>query len=690
MPKKSYRELSEQEKRHYSLSSRIFRMILIFSVILSAVAVLFGFYLYADSVRRDYETKSGNLARTLAEIIRVSDADKYIDKVLKAYEAGASSSEYMKMKNEGYQRVDGFLAALQEENRASFVYVAAYDKQDGRLIYVFDSDRSEKHCEPGTYEYVDEKESSLYGTEETCYIGISEKYGNICTGWELLEETDRYYIMTFADYDMNEVNALSLRYLGQYCLLLFAVTILLDVLIVRHFRKDVVRPIELLSQAAEDYRLDKIDGGEQEIHFRDLPISSGDEIEKLSLVMEDMEKDIADYVDSLMAATAEKERISSELSIASQIQDGMLPGIFPAFPERSEFDIYALMHPAKEVGGDFYDFYLLDEDHLAMTIADVSGKGVPGALFMMASKILLSNTAALYPDDPAAILKFVNEKICEKNKAEMFITVWLGILEISTGRLIAANGGHEYPILSKEGHFEHLKDRHGFVLGGLSGVEYTNYELYLKPGDCLFVYTDGAVEAVNAAREQFGRDRLLEALNSHPQVTPEELLQEVSGRIEGFVKNEKQFDDITMMALRYHGKKDSEEIRVDAVRENVTQVTEFIDRILEKNDCSIKAQTQIDVAVDEIFSNIVSYAYPEKKGDVRVEVKVLDDQAEISFFDRGIPFDPLEIKEPDTTLSIEERGVGGLGIFLVRKTMDDMRYEYKDGQNILTIVKKIH
>ena len=250
------------------------------------------------------------------------------------------------------------------------------------------------------------------------------------------------------------------------------------------------------------------------------------------------------------AESREKERIGAELNVATQIQADMLPRIFPAFPERPEFDIYASMTPAKEVGGDFYDFFLVDDDHLAMVIADVSGKGVPAALFMVIAKTLLKN-AAQTGLPPKAVLEKVNNQLCENNEAEMFVTVWLGIYEISTGKLTAANAGHEYPAIRRSGgRFELVKDRHGFVLAGMEDARYREYELELGMGDTLFLYTDGVAEAIGAANILYGTERMLATLNTAPGRCPEKLLRDVKQDIDRFVGDAPQFDDITMLAIQ--------------------------------------------------------------------------------------------------------------------------------------------
>ena len=250
------------------------------------------------------------------------------------------------------------------------------------------------------------------------------------------------------------------------------------------------------------------------------------------------------------ADSCARQRIETELNVATQIQADMLPRLFPAFPERPEFDIYASMTPAKEVGGDFYDFFLVDDDHLALVIADVSGKGVPAALFMVIAKTLLKN-AVQAGMTPKQALEAVNDQLCENNESEMFVTVWLGIYDISTGLLTAANAGHEFPaIRHKNGDFELYKDPHGFVLAGMKGARYREYSLNLKTGDTLFVYTDGVAEAKNSENVLYGTQRMLIALNREKDASPSRLLQIVKEDIAGFVGEAAQFDDLTMLAIQ--------------------------------------------------------------------------------------------------------------------------------------------
>ena len=309
----------------------------------------------------------------------------------------------------------------------------------------------------------------------------------------------------------------------------------------------IVKPL-----AAITNRVRSLGGDDLQFHM-EKAYRTHDEIQVLAESFAMLSAKTVEYIQQVATVTAEKERIGAELSLATRIQADMLPSIFPAFPGRNEFDVYATMHPAKEVGGDFYDFFLVDDDHLCMFIADVSGKGVPAALFMMASMIILANNAQM-GKSPADILKDTNAAICSNNREEMFVTVWLGILEISTGKLTAANAGHEFPVVKMpDGNFEFVRDKHGLVIGGMDGAKYKEYEIQLKPGSKLFIYTDGVPEATNANQELFGMDRMLDALNIAPEGTPKEILDNVRRAVDDFVQEAEQFDDVTMLCVDYKG-----------------------------------------------------------------------------------------------------------------------------------------
>ncbi len=282
-------------------------------------------------------------------------------------------------------------------------------------------------------------------------------------------------------------------------------------------------------------------------------ISTISEIDTLARSIDQMEKDTLENIERITEVTAENKRIGTELNIARSIQAAVLPSDFPAFPERNDFEIYALMSPAKEVGGDFYDFFLIDEDHLGLVIADVSGKGVPAALFMMVAKLLIklrANSGGNLGD----MLSDVNNTLCEKNKMEMFVTVWLAIITLSTGEGYAVNAGHEHPALRRaDEKYTLLKYRHGIPLATMEDFGYREHEFSLNPGDSILVYTDGVTEATNKDNEMFGEERLIKALSIDPDASPEECIRNVRKCIDDFIGDAEQFDDITMLALRYNG-----------------------------------------------------------------------------------------------------------------------------------------
>lgn len=282
-------------------------------------------------------------------------------------------------------------------------------------------------------------------------------------------------------------------------------------------------------------------------------IATTNEIGQLAHSIDTMESDILSYIENLTKVTQEKEQIKAELNIATQIQADMLPRIFPPFPDRKEFEIYASMTPAKEVGGDFYDFFMTDENHLALVIADVSGKGVPAALFMVIAKTLIKNRAQM-GGSPSEILGDVNKQLCEGNEADLFVTVWLGILELSTGKIIASNAGHEYPAIKRTGGtYELMKAKHSPAVATFEGIKFRENEFELNAGDEIYLYTDGVAEATNSDNELFGTGRMIEALNKNLSADVEELLKNMKTEVDDFTGEAPQFDDITMLCLKYNG-----------------------------------------------------------------------------------------------------------------------------------------
>ena len=384
-------------------------------------------------------------------------------------------------------------------------------------------------------------------------------------------------------------------------------------------------------------------------------------------------------------------RIDRELEYAKQIQLSALP---TNFPDGEDYDVYAQMIAAKEVGGDFYDFYKINDTTVAFLAADVSGKGIPAAMFMMTAKTIIKDLAegGMPVND---IFTKANEKLCENNESGMFVTAWMGILDLTTGNLQFANAGHNPPLLKRaNGEFEYLKTRAGFVLAGMDGVRYRMGELTLCPGDRMFLYTDGVTEATNKDNQLYGEDRLISFMNSNSTVEAPALLPALKGDIDKFVGDAPQFDDITMLMFDYKPKGGSEQMvtkTFPAKTDALSDVLGFVDEMLQSYDCPMKIQMSICVAIEEVFVNIAHYAYGGGEGDMTLAIGFDDETRNITFAmsDMGVPFDPLKKPDPDITLSAEEREIGGLGIFITKKTMDSVSYSYENGKNILTMIKKI-
>ena len=590
MPLKSIREMTHWERRIRSISSRSFITVLILVLTLGVVSTVFAFYLQSSNLKRECKTETWHLAHDCV-LTMETEREKVEQKcreILNIYDStppkergkGTGKAYQAKFKNTidgDFKHIQQVMRKVQAENNdAVAAYIAALDEEKKRMIFLVDSDPKDTFCYPGYWDtYNDEIIGTfIYGSKPSkidSMLGLDrplpavmvdvEKYGYRCTAAEPLFKQGKYHVMVFYDFSMEKVRSAGKKFLLQYVGILLIVLLLAGSLYVWRIRKTTVNPINQLAAAAESYSKDRqnhVSGGG---HFENLDINTGDEIENLALTMKDMEKDLENYVDNLTRITAEKQRINTELDVASKIQEGMLPNIFPAFPDRSEFDIYGSMKTAKEVGGDFFDYFLVDDDHLVMIMADVSGKGIPAALFMMGSKIMLNNYAKMSGNSPAKILEAVNDQLCANNSADMFVTVWLGILEISTGKLKAANAGHEYPVIRSQSMgdgngqaFGLYKEKNGFVLGGMEGLKYSEYEIQLQPGDIVFQYTDGVTEAIDKDNNMFGTDRLVNALNETEVEDVHLVISEINDAIDEFICGEPQFDDITMMCMKYYGK----------------------------------------------------------------------------------------------------------------------------------------
>jgi sigma-B regulation protein RsbU (phosphoserine phosphatase) len=392
---------------------------------------------------------------------------------------------------------------------------------------------------------------------------------------------------------------------------------------------------------------------------------------------------------------AQKNRMEEELNVGRDIQMSMVPQKFPAFPDRDEFSIHAVLHPAREVGGDFYDFYFIDENRLCFCIGDVSGKGVPAALFMAVTKTLIKSRVSADPST-ASIVTHVNDELAKNNKMYMFVTLFLGILNIRTGELIYTNGGHNPPyILRENGYLERVESIHGPIVGPIGGKAYKEDRTVLSKGDLLFMYTDGITEAKNAEKKLFSEERLADFLSSGKFESSEEAVEIIHSEVEAFEGDMDQADDITILAIQYLAETiDKESVKLEMeIRNQLSEINTVKHRFIAfSEDYKIPntIRRKMNMVFDEVLNNIISYAYQDSEEHfIEVTAELWKDRLMVSISDDGIPFNPFTLEEPDTGLALEDRTIGGLGIHLVKKSMDKFFYQRRIDKNMVTLVKYI-
>lgn len=450
-----------------------------------------------------------------------------------------------------------------------------------------------------------------------------------------------------------------------------AISLMISVLLYYGLKRNIDRPIEKLTDIAQ-----KIGEGDLNTEIKlEKPL----EFAQLAETFNNMTKDIR-------TITKDRQRIESELSLAKAIQASSLPNVFPPFPDKNEFDIFAGMEPAKEVGGDFYDFYFIDNENFMFLIADVSGKGVPAALFMMTTKTLI-NYVAQSGLPPKEMIETINRKICENNKQGFFITLFAGIVNVKTGKTTFINCGHNPPLLKRNNEeFNYLNSDSNIVLGAFDSAEFNVLEMDLNAGDTICIYTDGITEAVNSSDEQYGEDRLLKRINAIDSDNIRLILEGTKTDVKDFAQGVAQSDDMTMLIFKYNGSNDkTETYKGIASRENFKEYMNWLDNVCKSFNLTQEVCGKLNLISEELYTNIFSYAYKDNQGNIEVSLKKGNNALVISFSDNGIPYNPLEKPDPDVTLPPESRDQGGLGIFIVKNTVDEIGYKYKDNTNILTM-----
>ena len=399
----------------------------------------------------------------------------------------------------------------------------------------------------------------------------------------------------------------------------------------------------------------------------------------------------AQSIYKLRDANAEKQRIDSELMIAKNIQMNMLPETYPPFPDRNDLDIYGSLVPAKMVGGDLYDFFIRDEK-LYFCIGDVSGKSVPAALVMAVTHSLFLSISS-HESHPARIMQGINESLCRGNESNMFVTFFIGVLDLPTGLLRYCNAGHNPPLTIIGDLVEPLPAKANLPMGVIAEFDYMMQQTRVEPETMIVLYTDGLTEAKNMDRKQFGLEKTLKILEKCHDATATQLIQTLTKKVDAFVGEAEPSDDLTLLAIRYTPKEESwtlsRSITLDNDVAQVTELNQFVQSVTEELQLDKALSRRIKLAVEEVVVNIMNYAYvADVKGQVKVEAMANDERLRFILTDSGRSFDPTAVSRADTTLTVEDRPIGGLGILLVRNLMDSINYERIDGQNILRIEKK--
>lgn len=553
-----------------SLKFKATAVIVLFGVILSSSIVGLSYKTYTDSFNKHYYSLAQSIAKSTASVVDNEKVKRITDEVRKTYSAlcdeNGGIADFPKDESyfekfsyitemPEYEELMKILTALREDNDAESLYLGYTDIKTMKDIYVIDAS-AEDPCLVGTCddvqpEHLERIKKGIY--EFPAFITNLPEYGWLCSASAPVKDENGAVIASaLADISMNKIMADRQEFVYTLIALTAVLALVTAAVVFFLVNKFMLKPINVLSDATSAFVSNKKENNAlRDTRIEKLDIRTGDEIERLFESVKKMEEDLNVYITELTKITSEKERISAELDIATHIQSSMLPRIFPAFPDRKEFDIYAEMTPAKEVGGDFYDFFMVDESHIAIVMADVSGKGVPAALFMVIAKTLIKDHT-LPGSDLGDVFTRVNNILCESNSEGLFVTAFEGVLDLNTGEFVFVNAGHEVPYIGKCGKpFEPYKIKAGFVLAGMENMRYSAGAITLDKGDKIFQYTDGVTEAINVSEELYGAERLQKVLNENSENTPFDIVTSVKRDIDKFVGEAESFDDITMLCLEY-------------------------------------------------------------------------------------------------------------------------------------------
>jgi len=548
------------------------------ALFLTASALTASYYIYSEVIMEHYAKTAENLVKTTAGILDEGDVRELSQEIVDRYRTVCGGEAPPDLDNASgqeretyfanfataadtaaYRRIHERIKKIREANQVLSLYLSYVDAQTDQCVYLCVDSSEPVICPPGALDQIEVCNRELMERGQydfPAYVTNYSRYGWLCSASAAVrDETGEVLANVFVDISMEEVMQDSRDFLRRLLCALAGMTLALILIMVKGISKTVIHPINLLAKSAAGFVANRKENGTGTV--QELNIRANDEIGRLAEAVGKMERDINEYIDNIARVTAEKERIGAELNVATQIQASMMPSIFPHFANQEEFEIAAFMQPAKEVGGDFYDFFLVDENHLAIVMADVSGKGVPAALFMVIGKTLIKDHTQ--PGrDLGEVFCEVNHILCASNSENLFITVFEGVLDLTTGEFPYVNAGHELPFICHEGSFEAQRIAPGFVLAGLDDMQYQAGCFTLAQGDKLFQYTDGVTEATNGENHLYGMQRLSDVLNRNSGGSPEDILRAVKGDVDGFVGEAPQFDDITMLCLSFQKKRAGE------------------------------------------------------------------------------------------------------------------------------------
>lgn len=691
------------EKKKKSLGVTV-RVASLTAILVASVIVGFnGFRIYLRGMMDHYETY-------LTSVLNLTMTEIDADDLKVCIETGT--------KSETFDQTQDFLNRVRETFDIQYIYIV-------RPLNANDSDNMMNVMAGITKEEIEEDEAfysvALGETTGTDYSpavaakylegmetdGITffrndTEYGDNYTGQiRICDSAGNPVAMLAADVSIDELYWTVRTYVLTIGAEIILLILIMMMFIYRWLKRRVLEPAgKLVRTTGQFVESSRSTNDPSELVVVDPGIHTGDEMEAMSMALMDMFSDMKRYMSDLVSVTREKERIGAELSVAAAIQSDMLPRIFPPFPNRTEFALYASMNPAKEVGGDFYDFFLIGDDcdgehgKLGFVIADVSGKGVPAALFMMKAKTQIRDYVESGMELGEAV-ENANRQLCDGNDAGMFVTAFVGVYDYANGHVDFVNAGHNPPLLWQETDWRWLTEKSGLPLGLFEGLPYQAYSVDCKIGDQFLIYTDGVTEAMDVDGALYGEEQLIKLARANYPLHPRELIECVRRDVARHSTGAIQSDDITILALEVGVPPEiTASLIVPADVDELPRVNEFIHTELDRRLCPLRVQHQLDIAVEELFVNVAHYAYPdatqENPGTARISYTYSADPPSITvdIIDEGIPYNPLAKPDAVTPDDIAEVPIGGLGILMAKRSVDEIRYERVDESNVVTIVKK--